>query len=183
MIFQGKAEGCDCPVTAEKFAGTPFFRASLCFFLSPPSSGGWQVRLEVGARGLNSIEGRKEVLGRYVDKSRFSISSLDQVNRVVPFPTLMHPGWHRNVSLKSFYIRPSFLRGSKERGRALSPLNDVKPASCVPRQCRSLYLLLALLLRLPWLLEVFILGRLEPEGDMGRGLTLSQPFACVYAHV
>jgi len=27
----------------------------------------------------------------------------------------MHPGWHRNASLKLFYIRPSFLRGSKRK--------------------------------------------------------------------
>lgn len=27
----------------------------------------------------------------------------------------MHPGWHRNMSLKLFYIRPSFLRGSKRK--------------------------------------------------------------------
>lgn len=47
--------------------------------------------------------------------------------------------WSCFIFGQVFYVVP------KERGRALSPLNDVKPASCVPRQCGSLYLLLALL--------------------------------------
>ena len=71
----------------------------------------------------------------------------------------------------------------KERGRALSLLNYVKPASCVPRQCRSRCLLLALPLMLLWLFEVFMSGRLKPDGDLGRRIAPEQPFACEYPHV
>lgn len=127
------------------------------------------------------------MLGRYIDKSRFPVllyqlPGSGESGRSFPnfdaswlaqkcvFEVVLY-------SAKFFYVAP------KERGRALSPLNDVRPASCVPRQCRSLYLLLALLLRLPGLFEVFVSAGPEPDGDLGRELTLKLPFACACTHV
>lgn len=119
------------------------------------------------------------MLGRYIDKSRFpallyQLPGSGELGR--SFPNF-EASWlaQKRVfevvlySAKFFYVVP------KERGRALSPLNDVRPASCVPRQCRSLYLLLALLWRLPGLFEVFVSASPEPDGGLGREITLKVP--------
>lgn len=117
LDFSGESRRMWLPGNCTETHGPPLFRASLCFFLPRPAGGGRQVSRR-WAQGWNSIgAGRKHREGTAIKAAspRSSISYPDQVNWVVAFPTLMHPGWHRNVSLKSFHTRPSFLHDSKRK--------------------------------------------------------------------
>lgn len=117
LIFQRKAEGYDCPVTAQKLTGLLFLGLPFAFSSRVLLLGGL-AGLRRWGRGWNSSgAGRKHREGAAIKAAslRSSISYPDQVNWVAAFPTLMHPGWHRNVSLKLFYTWPSFLHDSKRK--------------------------------------------------------------------